>query len=328
MRARRHGPHHRSRSKNYRVWWVCKNNRFWFFEPVEDSGRRMAVRKRLNVSAQTPASYVHSKSLLYTFTRSSLHLTPATRKGSDEDGDIIYATILQIRLSFVFLSTNNSCFPGRAFLTLCSRGTRLTLRLRLTAHVRRHRYLEAGCVGSRYGLLSANTRSYEQSKSVALKDLKGLFTLSSACAISSSSSLQNGVPSVAYTRKQGSQRCFLRAARKSSRIFEGKKIAFVKLLFRSTILLVKKLCDQPVEAFWMGEALMEEAFWMGEAFPKAEPFPKAAPFPKAESFPIGEAFWKVPSGGPSLHLPQTLHLERSSTNESKHVTRLSLQRLR
>jgi hypothetical protein len=67
--------------QNYWVWRVGKNQRIWFIEPVEDSGRRMAVRKKVNISAQTlSASYVHSKSLLYAFTRSSLHLRPAKNK--------------------------------------------------------------------------------------------------------------------------------------------------------------------------------------------------------------------------------------------------------
>ena len=62
MRARTHGPHHRSPSKNYRAWWVGKNQRFWFFEPVEDSGRRMGVRKRkMTVSAQTLSAFMHSR---------------------------------------------------------------------------------------------------------------------------------------------------------------------------------------------------------------------------------------------------------------------------
>ena len=79
MRARTHGPHHRSPSKNYRAWWVGKNQRFWFFEPVEDSGRRIGVRKRkMTVSAQTlSASCIHAKSPLYAFTHSSLQLRPA-----------------------------------------------------------------------------------------------------------------------------------------------------------------------------------------------------------------------------------------------------------
>jgi hypothetical protein len=70
---------------------VGKNQRFWFFEPVEDLGRQIVVQKRkVNISAQTlSASYVHAKSLLYAFTRSSLHLRPANydvheRSGSDE----------------------------------------------------------------------------------------------------------------------------------------------------------------------------------------------------------------------------------------------------
>ena len=80
MRARTHGPHHRSRSENYWAWWVGKNKRIWFFEPVEDLGRRTVEQKRKrNVSAQTlSASYVHAKSMLYAFARASLHLRPAS----------------------------------------------------------------------------------------------------------------------------------------------------------------------------------------------------------------------------------------------------------
>ena len=67
--------------QNYWVWRVGKNQRIWFIEPVEDSGRRMAVRKKVNISAQTlSASYVHAKSMLYAFARASLHLRPAKER--------------------------------------------------------------------------------------------------------------------------------------------------------------------------------------------------------------------------------------------------------
>ena len=100
MRARTHGPHYRSRSKNYWVWWVGKNQRFWFFEPVEDSGRQMGVRKRrMTVGAQTlSASCIHVKSPLYAFTRSSLQLRTSQ---TDPEGSNLTCPVFRKHVPYI-----------------------------------------------------------------------------------------------------------------------------------------------------------------------------------------------------------------------------------
>lgn len=112
----------------------------------------------------------------------------------------------------LFLSTNNRYSRqsvGRASHTLRRRPILPTLSLpaRLTAFRSRYRYLEVGWVRIRHGLLSENIQAIRAVEISRVKNPKrnGLFTLPSARANSSSSSLQNAIPFVAYTRTQESE---------------------------------------------------------------------------------------------------------------------------
>ena len=77
----------------------------------------------------------------------------------------------------------------------------------LTAFRRRYRYLEVGWVRIRHGLLSENIQAIRAVEISRVKNPKrnGQFTLPSARANSSSSSLQNAISFVAYTRTQESE---------------------------------------------------------------------------------------------------------------------------